>query len=86
MKCDICGKQADDNYLVCSSCFEQILCYDEPRQQLEIYKQALELACYYMEYEYPKQNDDIYYRKAQELEMIFLDQAKKELEKQNVED
>ena len=51
--------------------------------ELKVYKKALELACYYMEYEYPKKNDDIYYRKDRELEMIFLDKAKKELEEQN---
>lgn len=53
----------------------------ELSEELAIYKRALELACYYMEYEYPKQDDDIYYRKAQELEMIFIKQAKEKLEK-----
>lgn len=51
-------------------------------QQLAIYKRALELACHYMEYEYPKKNDDIYYRKERELEMIFLNKAKEELGEQ----
>lgn len=51
-------------------------------KQIALYKRALELACHYMEYEYPKKNDDIYYRKEQELEMIFLDKAQKELEEQ----
>ena len=49
-------------------------------QQIAIYKRALELACHYMEYDYPKKNDDIYYRKDRELEMIFINKAKEELE------
>ena len=49
-------------------------------KELKVYKRALELVCHYMEYEYPKKNDDIYYRKDRELEMIFLNKAKKELE------
>ena len=49
-------------------------------KELKVYKRALELACHYMEYDYPKKNDDIYYRKDRELEMIFLNKAKKELE------
>lgn len=48
--------------------------------ELSKYKRALQLACHYMEYEYPKKNDDIYYRKEQELEMIFLNQANEEFE------
>ena len=52
-------------------------------KELKVYKRALELVCHYMEYEYPKKNDDIYYRKDRELEMIFLNKAKKELEEQN---
>ena len=48
-------------------------------KELALYKKALELACYYMEYKYSKKNDDIYYRKARELEMIFLEQAKEQL-------
>ena len=55
-------------------------------KELAIYKRALELACHYMEYEYPKKNDDIYYRKERELEMIFMNKAKKELEEQYVDD
>ena len=51
-------------------------------KELKVYKRALELACHYMEYDYPKKNDDIYYRKDRELEMIFLNKAKKELEEQ----
>lgn len=51
-------------------------------KELKVYKRALELACHYMEYEYPKKNDDIYYRKEQELEMIFINKAKEELEEQ----
>ena len=49
-------------------------------KELKVYKRALELACHYMEYDYPKKNDDIYYRKDRELEMIFINKAKKELE------
>ena len=56
---------------------------EEKDKELKVYKRALELACHYMEYEYPKKNDDIYYRKERELEMIFLNKAKKELEEQN---
>ncbi len=52
--------------------------------EFSIYRRALQLACHYMEYEYPKKNDDIYYRKERELEMIFLDKAKEELEEQDV--
>ena len=48
--------------------------------ELSKYKRALQLACHYMEYDYPKKNDDIYYRKEQELEMIFLNQANEEFE------
>ena len=51
-------------------------------KELKVYRRALELACHYMEYEYPKKNDDIYYRKDRELEMIFLNKAKEELEEQ----
>lgn len=51
---------------------------DDAEQELTLYKKALELICYYIEYEYPKKNDDIYYRKARELEMIFLNKAKGE--------
>ena len=51
-------------------------------KELKVYKRALELACHYMEYDYPKKNDDIYYRKDRELEMIFINKAKKELEEQ----
>ena len=51
-------------------------------KEFKVYKRALELACHYMEYEYPKKNDDIYYRKERELEMIFLNKAKEELEEQ----
>lgn len=59
-------------------------CIEPYIKELTLYKRALELACHYMEYEYPKKNDDIYYRKEQELEMIFLYQAKKELEEKDV--
>ena len=52
-------------------------------KELKVYKRALELACHYMEYDYPKKNDDIYYRKDRELEMIFINKAKEELEEQN---
>ena len=55
---------------------------EELDKVLAIYKRALELACHYMEYDYPKKNDDIYYRKDRELEMIFLNKAKEELEEQ----
>ena len=51
-------------------------------KELKVYKRALELACHYMEYEYPKKNDNIYYRKERELEMIFKNKAKEELEEQ----
>ena len=51
-------------------------------KELKVYKRALELTCHYMEYDYPKKNDDIYYRKDRELEMIFLNKAKEELEEQ----
>lgn len=53
-------------------------------KELKVYKRALELACHYMEYEYPKKNDDIYYRKERELEMIFKNKAKEELEEQKM--
>ena len=50
------------------------------QQENAVLKKALEMACYYMEYEYPKKNDDIYYRKAQELEMIFIEKAKESID------
>lgn len=56
--------------------------YKKLKQELALYKKAFELACYYMEYEYPKKNDDIWYRKEQELEMIFLNKVK---ERSNVD-
>lgn len=82
MKCDICGKQTDDNYLVCSRCFERIICYDELRQQLAIYKRAFELACIKFE-----ENDKAFLLKSkwkskEQHQKELLDQAKKELEEQ----
>lgn len=68
--------------LVGKNCGEYADMYNEYKNQqkeLENYKKALELICYYIEYEYPKKNDDIYYRKARELEMIFLNKAKERL-------
>ena len=51
-------------------------------QQIAIYKRALELTCHDMEYDYTKKNDDIYYRKDREVEMIFINKAMEELEEQ----
>lgn len=45
-------------------------------KELEYYKEAYRELCHYVEYDYPKQNDDIWYRKEQELEMIFLNKVK----------
>lgn len=71
--------------LVGKDCGEYADIYNEYKNQqkeLALYKKALQLACYYMEYEYPKKNDDIYYRKEQELEMIFLQQAKEKIDEE----
>lgn len=55
---------------------DQIDLLAQANKQLEDYKNAYRELCYYVEYEYPKKNDDIWYRKAQELEMIFLNKVK----------
>lgn len=82
MKCDICGEVNDAVEIhICKQCANKFSDnVNRIKRDLAIYKRALELACHYMEYEYPKKNDDIYYRKEKELEMIFLNKAKEELE------
>ena len=50
------------------------------KEQNKILEKALELICDYMEYDYFKQNDDIWYRKSKDLEMYFKNKAKELLE------
>lgn len=93
MKCDICGKEAKTwGHCVCLECYITPKAKDK---QLAIYKRALELACndiqdmYCSDYCMCTRDESckvkccyqIYYNKEQ-----FLDQAKRELEEQDVKD
>ena len=45
------------------------------KEQNKILEKALELICDYMEYDYSKKNDDVWYRKSKDLEMYFKNKA-----------